>query len=1263
MPQETGIRLYPLTCSQRLKGAIDSRIAEEQARQRAAALAGTPSRSNSGSIRRNAPPIGSPARQSSRQRERNDISNEKGPDPSEFDADFVIGDDESAVPSRSATPRLETAEKRVEGKEAAGEAEKQPGADDAASVLSDASTAVQRPEELPTEVRVRLRKLDRLEGRYQDLLKAYRIAHAKVSLIEPFEASLRENTPLTSIQDPKALVEYLNQINLKGDMVLDELKRVTSERDDFKKKFEQSEQVNSELRNELERLKSQQEVVTTNGGGADRTPRPSLEIGTGVAATDDAPESRQTVKSPTPSTSSRVPSFSLFSAKPKAKSPPAEETSEEFFSYDTELPRLESELSERQSEVERLTNQVESLKGDLSVARESTESMVQTLEAATRELHSLRDAKDKFESTQTGLQQTITELEAKVGKEEAQSATLQKRIDDLQRELDQKSKALENVNDLLLEVREGNGNYQQQIAQAEKTAEGLRERLAQKDATVKDLEDSLAMYKSAERQEAKIRDSDVSAEKRIETMRKIMDSLRSQLQSAETTVSELRHELHSQQESFERRRSTKLSGFLDLENDPEIDNLGSKDDAFNYLASVLDKQHEESSNRTEDFEAATAQAGSVKKSAKKKNKKKKKAKQGSAAPEQSAVHDAPVKVTEDLAGADEELPKSSKAHTASQDHLEKQITYLQALLEEKNSAVDRLISQIKEQESLKEEIETLRDDLLHQGEEHVEARDALKVAQAEKTTLQANIEKLEKELEEAQKKLVQAAGSEGAHKDLLASFEELKAKSASLQTDLAAAGQLAADRFKEITDLKEKLSKAQPELRSLRGEVQELKSTKEDLKNQTGELRRLEMRHEDLKSELKGLGKRLGDKDSEIKELQQKVEQESSNRSKVEEDLRLAKSDLRFSEESRQQAIETSNQTSTDLAKAREDAAAMRLRLSTLEDQISNHTKEVTNLREEISLKTSLHTSSQTLLQSLRDQTHELSIQAREATARADSLDEELADAQRMLSERTREGETMRRLLSEAENKTESRLREMKERLETAVEERDRAEEEASTNARRLAREMEDLKTKARDAARALRTVEEEKEEFEHAQRDWKRRREELEAANEKSVLEVGEVKTAMAQLRDALDESERQAQDLERQKADLRRNGEEAQQRLERLTKANKSLTDELKALQQGPRKASIRPPGGLDSGVQSSRSSIDSPGPNRTNSTVGSPAPNIRDKMPNNKSETPTGPNAPGIDYVYLKNVLLQFLEQKDKTHQKQLIPVLGMLLHFDK
>lgn len=63
-----------------------------------------------------------------------------------------------------------------------------------------------------------------------------------------------------------------------------------------------------------------------------------------------------------------------------------------------------------------------------------------------------------------------------------------------------------------------------------------------------------------------------------------------------------------------------------------------------------------------------------------------------------------------------------------------------------------------------------------------------------------------------------------------------------------------------------------------------------------------------------------------------------------------------------------------------------------------------------------------------------------------------------------------------------------------------------------------------------------------------------------------------------------------------------------------------------------------------------LDSPAPKGTSSSAA-----LADSS---NSQTPTP-----IDYVYLKNVLLQFLEQKDKKHQMQLIPVLGMLLHFDR
>ena len=80
------------------------------------------------------------------------------------------------------------------------------------------------------------------------------------------------------------------------------------------------------------------------------------------------------------------------------------------------------------------------------------------------------------------------------------------------------------------------------------------------------------------------------------------------------------------------------------------------------------------------------------------------------------------------------------------------------------------------------------------------------------------------------------------------------------------------------------------------------------------------------------------------------------------------------------------------------------------------------------------------------------------------------------------------------------------------------------------------------------------------------------------------------------------------------------------------------------------------MDSETRSSRSSLDS-APARAR--LVSPGPKIDSPV----ADSIKG-QAPGsMDYVYLKNVLLQFLEQKDKKRQVQLIPVLGMLLHFDR
>lgn len=146
--------------SQRLREAIDSRIAEEQARQKSA----QDSLSRSNSARQPSGRSLSPGRRQSRPR-RNTGTPIRGPDPTEFEPEFTIGDDEGS--SRSATPQQDPPKDTPE--QNAGEdkstAEELPNEKDAAP----APETKQSPSELPAEIRVKLRKLSKMETRYQGM--------------------------------------------------------------------------------------------------------------------------------------------------------------------------------------------------------------------------------------------------------------------------------------------------------------------------------------------------------------------------------------------------------------------------------------------------------------------------------------------------------------------------------------------------------------------------------------------------------------------------------------------------------------------------------------------------------------------------------------------------------------------------------------------------------------------------------------------------------------------------------------------------------------------------------------------------------------------------------------------------------------------------------------------------------------------------------------------------------------------------------------
>lgn len=163
-----------LMSMQRLKGAIDSRIAEEQARQRLSQASPSRSASNAGrSTSRNLSPSKKASRQSARGRQDGDPSS-KGPDPADFEPELVIDDDDY---SRSGIPRPPTNDESIiTGEKTAQETSR----GESSQESGEATTSVEEPRvssDLPTDVRVKLRKLEKLESRYHGAWSDWRIEH------------------------------------------------------------------------------------------------------------------------------------------------------------------------------------------------------------------------------------------------------------------------------------------------------------------------------------------------------------------------------------------------------------------------------------------------------------------------------------------------------------------------------------------------------------------------------------------------------------------------------------------------------------------------------------------------------------------------------------------------------------------------------------------------------------------------------------------------------------------------------------------------------------------------------------------------------------------------------------------------------------------------------------------------------------------------------------------------------------------------------
>ncbi|KAK4952249.1 Golgin imh1, partial [Elasticomyces elasticus] len=551
---------------------IDTHIADEQSRQKGAQT--PPARRAATGPRRPGGRTDSPGhRPSSRVRDADgaDRSIAKGPDPSEF----VIEDDEP--PSRGGTPKPPI-EKVEEGM--AGEMKEKAGTegDDTGSVAERKKAqdvGSDGVSDLPRDVQLRLRKLEKLEAKYNSLLRSYRIAHARVSAIEPFEASIRENTPLTSISEPGAFVEYLSQINLKGDMVMEELKRVSGERDGLKTKLDEAERKTKEAYDEAAGLREERDAA--------------LHRESRSAAVDEQAESHSERENTKPSGNESDPlGASAINDAPAIPTPdtkptpqekgPAEQSSEpnqedsEFFSIESELPRLQNEVTSLQTKIsehiayiEELTTENAVLRSDLASTKESHETTITSLETVSQKLRLAQEAKQNLEAEKTLLESVTAALAVEKARSADESAERMKLADlskaDLKRRLEQVEETLEtNRAELNAQVYTADANVSQVLAVANDVeGEELRRKV---DALAHIFVTLDAQAKDAENGKKAVEGDFVSLRAELERVEKERDTATKKAESKkghESAVASLK----SQLKRLERERDEAYQMILD----------------------------------------------------------------------------------------------------------------------------------------------------------------------------------------------------------------------------------------------------------------------------------------------------------------------------------------------------------------------------------------------------------------------------------------------------------------------------------------------------------------------------------------------------------------------------------------------------------------------------------------------------------------------------------------------------------------------------
>jgi hypothetical protein len=350
------------------------------------------------------------------------------------------------------------------------------------------------------------------------------------------------------------------------------------------------------------------------------------------------------------------------------------------------------------------------------------------------------------------------------------------------------------------------------------------------------------------------------------------------------------------------------------------------------------------------------------------------------------------------------------------------------------------------------------------------------------------------------------------------------------------------------------------------------------------------------------------------------------------------------------------------------------LRLNKLSLENTRLNKELEELRDQYNEVKHIKLSSSDQVEILKKRIEELLMRNKEYESKNHIIQEELSQSRNMLQERVYEMTTMRKLLNENEESQKQDRKEFKSKLDHLMEEKERSDKEYMLAIKTKQRDIDELKRKCND-------LDVMNEQLENANNAMKQQINELttkvdEAAkisrsssiggmakrksslfDDESSTDMNEYSTKIIEsLRDSLNKNESRLREYEEINTKLRAANQDTSEKMIRLNKKYKLLS------QQYKRRFS-------QSSAPSSRNGSFVLSSSRHNS-VSSPNENIEQllqpeingdfasmEVPN-KTMSATEEDIKEKS-IYIRNVLLGFLEHKEQ--RQMLLPVIKMLLYM--